>query len=86
MDLLLFKMSTCGPCKLVAKILSELKLTYKELVIDKDDEADKLAEECDVKAVPTVIIKDEYGNEVGRFTGVKTKEQIQEELKKYSND
>ena len=42
-----------------------------------------MTDKYDIKSVPTVVILDSEGEELGRFVGFKTKEQILEELNKY---
>ena len=81
--ILLFKLSTCGPCKLLSKFFTPLPINKEEVTLDKDDNADLMTDKYDIKSVPTVVILDSEGEELGRFVGFKTKEQILEELNKY---
>ena len=81
--ILLFKLSTCGPCKLLSKFFTQLRINKEEVTLDKDDNADLMTDKYDIKSVPTVVILDNEGEELGRFAGFKTKEQILEELDKY---
>ena len=81
--ILLFKLSTCGPCKLLSKFFTQLHINKEEVTLDKDDNADSIADKYDIKSVPTVVILNSEGEELGRFVGFKTKEQILEELNKY---
>lgn len=81
--ILLFKLSTCGPCKLLSKFFTQLHINKEEVTLDKDDNADSIADKYDIKSVPTVVILDSEGEELGRFAGFKTKEQLLEELNKY---
>lgn len=81
--ILLFKMSTCGPCKLLSNLFNQLHIQKEEIVLDEDDNADTLADKYNVKSVPTVIVLNKEGEELGRFVGYKDKEQLLEELKKY---
>ena len=81
--ILLFKLSTCGPCKLLSKFFTQLHIHKEEVTLDKDDNADLMTDKYDIKSVPTVVILDSEGEELGRFVGFKTKEQILEELDKY---
>ena len=81
--ILLCKLSTCGPCKLLSKFLTQLHINKEEVTLDKDDNVDLMTDKYDIKSVPTVVILDSEGEELGRFVGFKTKEQILEELDKY---
>ena len=73
--ILLFKLSSCGPCKTVSKSLSELSYKYKEMVIDLDDNADSLADKYKIRSVPTILVLNNEGEELDRIVGFKTKEQ-----------
>ena len=83
--ILLFKLSSCGPCKTVSKSLSELSYKYKEMVIDLDDNADSLADKYKIRSVPTILVLNNEGEELDRIVGFKTKEQLLEDLNKYKN-
>lgn len=85
MKILLFKLSTCSPCKAVSKILTALHIKYTEMIVDENEEADTLANKYSVCSVPTLIIADNDGNEVGRVTGIKSKEEFKELLSKYND-
>ena len=84
--ILLFKLSTCSPCKLLSTLLTQLHILKKDIVLDVDDNADIIADKYHVKSVPTVIVLDNEGEELGRFVGPRTKEQLLEELNKYDRD
>ena len=81
--ILLFKLSTCGPCKLLSKLFTQLHILKEDIVLDKDDDADTIADQYNVKSVPTVIVLNNEGEELGRFVGSRNKEQLLEELNKY---
>lgn len=81
--ILLFKMSTCSPCKLLSKLFTKLNIQKEEIVLDEDDNADKIVDKYNVKSVPTVIVLNNEGEELGRFVGSRNKEQLLEELNKY---
>lgn len=85
MKILLFKLSTCSPCKAVSKILAALHIKYTEMIIDENEEADTLADKYEICSVPTIIITDNDGNEVDRITGVKSKEEFKELLSEYND-
>lgn len=81
--ILLFKLSTCGPCKLLSKLFTQLRINKEEVTLDKDDNADLMSDKYNIKSVPTVVVLNSEGEELGRFVGFKTKEQLLEELDKY---
>ena len=81
--ILLFKMSTCNPCKLLSKLFTQLSIQKEEIVLDEDDNANTIADKYNVKSVPTVIVLNNEGEELGRFIGSRNKEQLLEELNKY---
>ena len=81
--ILLFKMSTCSPCKLLSKLFTQLNIQKEEIVLDEDNNADIIADKYNVKSVPTVVVLNDEGEELGRFVGSRTKEQLLEEFKKY---
>ena len=80
--ILLFKLSTCSPCKLLSRLFTQLHILKKDIVLD-EDENEELADKYNVKSVPTVIVLNNEGEELGRFVGTRTKEQLLEELKNY---
>lgn len=76
-------MSTCSPCKLLSKLFTQLNIQKEEIVLDEDDNANTIADKYNIKSVPTVIILNNEGEELGRFVGSRNKEQLLEELNKY---
>jgi len=62
-----FTAQWCGPCKMISPKLEELsKVTeYAVLVYKVDvDEAEDVAAECNISAMPTFILFDKDGKEV----------------------
>lgn len=80
MTILKFFGEWCNPCKVLSKTMQEAGINHQAIDIDENEE---LVAKYQIKSVPTVVIVDEYGEEVGRFMGPKTKEQLLEELNKY---
>ena len=75
----------CGPCKMLSPIMEELAQKFKDKVkiakVDIDNNQ-QLTEKLDISAVPTMIFfKD--GNEVERFTGVKSQEEITQKIENH---
>ena len=78
-----FFSSWCRPCKTLTKTFAEAKIEHQDIDVDKNEE---LADKYHVKSVHTVIVLDNEGEELGRFVGPRTKEQLLEELNKYDRD
>ncbi|MGI6153501.1 MAG: thioredoxin [Christensenellaceae bacterium] len=69
----------CGPCKMLGPILEEISEEMDNIKIVKVnvDEAQNLAQEYGVMSIPTVYLFD-GGAKMGRFVGVKSKEEIED--------
>ena len=80
MNILKFFGSWCNPCKTLSKSLENTRIEHKSIDVDENKE---LTEKDNVMSVPTIVVLDEDDNEVGRFIGSRTKEQLLKELKKY---
>lgn len=80
MNILKFFGSWCNPCKVLSKNLEDAGIEHKSIDVDENEE---LTEKYNVMSVPTIVVLDEDDNEVGRFVGSRTKEQLLKELKKY---
>lgn len=82
MNILKFSASWCTPCQKLKEIFQELDLTHHHLdEFDVDNEDDmEVASRYRVRGVPTVILIDDNGNEITRFSGVKSKKEIEELL------
>ncbi|MHC5033816.1 MAG: thioredoxin family protein [Planctomycetota bacterium] len=78
-----FGRGVCIPCKMMKPILDDLKKEYagraEVLVIDIDDHPG-LAQDCDIRAVPSQIFYDAQGKEVYRHEGFMPREDIAEQL------
>jgi len=76
---------TCIPCKLMAPILEELKVEYKDraavLFIDVWEDKSQ-ARRFGVLSIPTQIFFDKHGKEIYRHTGFMEKKKIKEWLDK----
>ena len=80
MNILKFFGSWCNPCKALSKNLEDAGIEHKSIDVDENEE---LTEKYNVMSVPTIVVLDEDDNEVCRFIGSRTKEQLLKELKKY---
>ncbi|MFB6185566.1 MAG: thioredoxin family protein [Halobacteriaceae archaeon] len=71
----------CGPCKTQDPILEDLKDDWDDVEfekIDVDEEQD-VANEYQVRSIPTIVIENEDGI-VERFVGVTQRDQLEEAL------
>ena len=80
MNILKFFGSWCNPCKALSKSLEDAGIEHKSIDVDENEE---LTEKYNVMWGGTIVVLDEDDNEVGRFIGSRTKEQLLEELKRY---
>lgn len=77
-----FTADWCGPCKKVRPIVEELSRDQSEVkfqIIDVDSEGE-LTRSFEVKSIPTFILI-ENGQEVNRFTGAKTRKDLENFIK-----
>jgi thioredoxin 1 len=77
-----FTADWCGPCKKVRPIVEELSRDQSDVkfqIIDVDS-AGELARKFEVKSIPTFILIED-GQEVNRFTGAKTKKDLENFIK-----
>lgn len=72
-----FYSETCGPCKVMSKKLAELKNVEVQEVDIADEVNEKLLEEYQVRAVPTMIVLAEDNSQVAKFVGITPIENIQ---------
>jgi thioredoxin 1 len=74
----------CGPCKLLAPVVNEIKkeITNVKFVDVDVDEQFELASKYGVRGVPTVVIE-KNGIEVKRFTGLQQKGVLVNEIKSH---
>lgn len=71
-----FEASWCRPCKALAPVLEGLAAEWAEDVdfyaLDVDDDPDA-ANEHQVRSIPTLVLFDEQGAEIGRLTGLNSR-------------
>jgi len=74
--LLVFSASWCGPCQTLKPTLDQLD---QERIVRYDVDVDDVSA-YNVRAVPTLILVDNYGVELERLSGVQTLTRLQELL------
>jgi thioredoxin 1 len=73
--------SWCGPCKILDNALKEI--TDVEIVKHDADEEPDLFNELGIRSVPTLIFRDEEGNELERTFGAIPVHNIEKIIAKY---
>lgn len=83
MQVLIFTSPTCGPCKTLKPLLMGMAVTHNFNCTTVQASAETQAEflKHNVRAVPTVVVLNDGGEDVGRFTGLKTEEALFKFLK-----
>ena len=73
--ILYFSAAWCGPCKTLAPIMEELngEIVYNKVDVDKDQE---LSMKYGVRNIPTLILLNEFGEEINRKVGMQSRESI----------
>ncbi|MGE0079360.1 MAG: thioredoxin [Bacteroidales bacterium] len=76
----------CAPCKVMAPVLNDIADSEVDITVGKVnvDNQPLLAEKFAIRGIPTMVIF-KNGKEVKRFTGVKTKAIILNEVGKIKN-
>jgi thioredoxin 1 len=74
----------CGPCKLLAPVINEIKgempnVKFTDVDVDMDE---KLTTKYAVRGVPTIVIE-KNGKEVKRFVGMQQKGVLVNEIKSH---
>lgn len=84
MKLLKFSASWCGPCKVQAQKLKEhpVVVEIEEIDVDSDNE---LNSKFNIRSVPTMILVDDEGNELYRWTGITESEVINRLINDFRN-
>jgi thioredoxin 1 len=81
MKVLKFSASWCSPCKILQTIIddmSNLPIDIESIDIDIDT---KLAQQYNIRGVPTLVMIDDTGNEIKRNVGMITRDKLLEWLK-----
>lgn len=74
----------CGPCKMIAPTIHEIadeNPQFKIVKVNVDEET-PLAIKFGIQSIPTLVIM-KNGQPVGKIVGLRSKEQILEELNKF---
>jgi thiol-disulfide isomerase/thioredoxin len=71
----------CGPCKALATILEGVELEN----INVDEDTNGITAKYKIRNIPTIVFVNENGEELGRKTGITTKEEYYDTLKSLEN-
>ena len=73
--ILYFSAAWCGPCRTLGPIMDSVadQVAWRKVDVDNDTE---LSAQYGIRNIPTLVLIDENGNELGRKVGVQSKEQI----------
>lgn len=86
MSLILFSADWCGPCKILKPILEKIEEEFSEshdfIKVDIS-EVEETTKKFNIRNIPTCVLT-KAGKEVGRFSGVKTEDQIKKILSESS--
>lgn len=77
MTILKFFSKTCGPCKWMSNVLSNIKGAYIEDIDIEEDSNSELVERYGVKSIPTLIFVDNDGSVITELRGIVPLEKIQ---------
>jgi thioredoxin 1 len=77
MQVLKFQAQWCSPCKLLDAQLKRLFPLLEVTKVDTDEER-QLAQQYNIRSIPTLIILDENGKEIKRLTGSVTDIKLKE--------
>jgi thioredoxin 1 len=73
--ILYFSAAWCGPCRTLGPIMDSVanEVAWKKIDVDTDTE---LSAKYGIRNIPSLVLVDENGNELGRRVGVQSKEDI----------
>ena len=69
MQLLIFKATWCGPCKMLSKLMEDIVFPYETNTVDLDENMD-LALKYNVRSVPTLLLLDDQSKVIQQHLGV----------------
>jgi thioredoxin 1 len=68
----------CGPCKMFGPVMDRISQSGIRVEKIDVDKAPAVAAAYMVKSVPTVLLVDHLGEEISRFVGVKSEQQVKD--------
>lgn len=83
MRLLKFYADWCAPCRVLGKKLEGFDACELVSVDVDSDEGESLTEKYSIKNLPTMVLIDEEGNELKRWSGLVDVNKVKEEIKQF---
>jgi thioredoxin-like negative regulator of GroEL len=79
MQVLIYTSPTCGPCKTLKPILFELaeQKDFNCIAVEASPATQKEFLDLGIRTVPTVLVLDDDHKEVSRFSGAKSKAELE---------
>lgn len=75
MKVLKFYSPSCGPCRVMESNLKKADIAYEDIDVT-DENNDPLVEKYGIRNIPTIVKIDDAGEELAKFTGIKSAEQL----------
>lgn len=85
MKLLKFKASWCGPCKMQTQEFKEHPVNVEVEEIDIDNDDNDLVTKHNIRSIPTMILLDDEGETIQRWSGFTKSEVINERIDVFIN-
>lgn len=76
--LIYFSAPWCGPCKMFGSVMDRVSQSGIPVEKINVDTAPAVAAAYNVRSVPTVVLVNSSGNEISRFVGAKSENQVKE--------
>lgn len=86
MKLLQFKAEWCNPCKLQTKEFESNKLNVELNAINVDDDPDDLTNQYKVRSIPTMVLINDNGEEINRWSNFTKVSVINEFIDNYDKE
>ena len=68
---------TCGPCRVLEKNLQAAGISHENIDVDSE-QGEELVSKYEIRTVPTLILVDDEGHVINRYTGVMNVEELKD--------
>lgn len=75
MKVLKFYSPSCGPCRVMESNLKKADIAYEDIDVTDENNV-PLVEQYGIRNIPTIVKVDDVGEELAKFTGIKSAEQL----------
>lgn len=69
--------NSCGPCKVLENNLKQANIEHENVLV-ASDKGEELVEKYNVRNIPTLLLLDDNGNLIKKFTGILTPDKLKE--------